>query len=103
MTKDRFPGIALGLGLILAVVLAWSGALGPEQPHALPLLTLLLISEFGFLVTAVGAGLGARALMRGGFVLGQGLVVLGCAALAAGFLIVGVGLWPGLSQGLSPP
>ncbi|MGD2081591.1 MAG: hypothetical protein PVF91_01410 [Chromatiales bacterium] len=103
MTKDRFPWVALGVGLILALVLVQSGATSPATEQALPLLTLLLISEFGFLVTAVGALLGARTLVSRGFVLRQALVVAGCTALSAGFLILGLDLWPGLSGDLSPP
>lgn len=103
LTRERFPWLALGIGLVLAAVLIRSGAADPDGGYGLPLLTLLLMAEFGFLVTAIGAFLGLRSLQRHGLALAPGLVALGCAALALGFLILGLSLWPGLSEGLSRP
>jgi hypothetical protein len=97
MTRERFPWVALGVGLILAAVLVQSGATEPATENALPLLTLLLISELGFLVTAAGALAGTLAAVREGIVPSRALAALGCAVLAVAFLIVGIGLWPGPS------
>ena len=102
MTKEGFPWLALGIGLVLAAALLRSGAADPGGGYGLPLLTLLLMAEFGFLVTAVGAFLGLRTLQRRGLSLGYGLAALGCAVLALAFLLLGLSLWPGLSGGLSP-
>lgn len=93
--KPPFPWLALGTGLLIFIVLVQSGAIDPDAEPALPLLTLLILVEFGFLVTAIGAGVGLRTLFRQGFSVATLGVVLGCSALAVGFLWLGVMLWPG--------
>ena len=95
MKKLAFPWIALSLGLLIAVTLLGAGALRPADEYALPLLTLLIVNEFGFFLTAIGAGVGIQTLWRQG-VRGSLLVTtLGCCLLAAGFLYLGIRLWPG--------
>lgn len=95
--KMSFPWLALGLGLVFAAVLGLSGAVDPAASPVLPLLMLLLINEFGFLLTAIGAGLALRDGFSSGFNATQLMLVVGCIALAAGFLWLGLRLWPGLS------
>ncbi len=90
-----FVWIALGLGLLLALVLLTTGALADDAERALPLLTQLMIAEFGFFLTAIGAGAGLRASRAGGFTAAQAIAVAGCVLLAGGFLWLGVRLWPG--------
>lgn len=93
--KRSFSWVALGLGLLLALLLLNTGALGPESERSLPLLTLLIISEFGFVLNLIGAGVAAKTLLgeRGGPAILFAL--LGCVALAVGFLWLGLQLWPG--------
>lgn len=97
--KRRYPWLALGLGLLLGLIIFRFGALNPEGQRSLPLLTLLLMAEFGFLVTGVAAGIGVRDLIRQGAQLATIILLSGNLALAAGFLWVGVALWPGTSGG----
>ncbi len=93
--QRSFPWLALGLGLLLALLLIRFGP--TADGGGLPLLTALLISEFGFLLTAIAAGIGVRGL------LGQGaravcIFLLACnALLAVYFLRTGLALWPGVS------
>ena len=61
-----FPWLALGLGLLVAVGLVLSGALSPEGRYELPLLTMLIVNEVGFFVTAIGAGVGINMMTRDG-------------------------------------
>lgn len=93
--KLSFPWLALGLGLLVALVLAASGALGPEEGRRLPLLMLLIMTEFGVLVTAIGAGVAIRAMLRQGVGFALLAVTLACVVLAALFLWLGIALWPG--------
>lgn len=93
--KFSFPWLALGLGLILAMVLLQTGAARPDGEHTLPLLTMLVMSEFGFFLCAIGAWLGIRTLLKTAFSMSLLAVVLGCSVLAAGFLWLGIALWPG--------
>ena len=93
--KWPFAWLALGVGLLLALVLLQTGAMGPEAGRSLPLLTLLIITEFGFFLTVIGAATGIRRLMAGGFNLTLFIALVGCGLLAAGFLWLGLQLWPG--------
>ena len=93
--KLPFPWLALGLGLIIAVIVVVSGAVDPATEPALPLLTLLVLSEFAFFVTAIGAVQAVRAGLAQGFSPVLFLVIAGCALLAGGFLWLGISLWPG--------
>jgi len=93
--KLSFPWLALGLGLIIALILVVSGAADPATKPALPLLTLLIMSEFAFFVTAIGAVQAIRAGLVQGFGYGLLMVAVGCVLLAGGFLWLGISLWPG--------
>lgn len=95
MKPQAFPWIALSLGLLVMVVLLGSGALRPAEEHALPLLTLLIVNEFGFFLCAIGAGVGIKYLLNGGLRAGLLVTVIGCSVLAAGFAYLGIRLWPG--------
>jgi len=96
MTNMGFPGLALGIGILVAAGLLQSGVLAPDGDYALPLLTLLIVNEFGFFVTAIGAGVGINTLLKRGVRPAMLLLTLGCAVLAAGFLYLGIRLWPGM-------
>lgn len=90
-----FPWVALGVGLLLAVVLLNSGAMPQAGERSLPLLTQLIVAEFGFFLTAIGAGMAVRTIMARGFTVSLVAVLSGCVSLAAGFLWLGLQLWPG--------
>lgn len=92
--KWPFAWLALGVGLLLALVLLQTGAMGPEAERSLPLLTLLIVTEFGFFLTAIGAATAIRRLTTGGFNLTLSIALAGCGLLAAGFLWLGLQLWP---------
>lgn len=95
MANLSYPWLALGMGLLVALGLLQSGALSADGSYALPMLTMLIINEFGFFVTAIGAGVGINKLLAGGMQGALLLVTLGCAVLAGGFLYLGIRLWPG--------
>jgi hypothetical protein len=94
MTASRFPSIALGLGLVLAFILLASGAHDPAGEHLLPLLMLLLMSELGFIVTAAGAFVAIRVGHKTGISFALVSTALGCVAMAIGFVVIGLALWP---------
>ena len=95
--KFSFPWLAAGIGLILAMVLLQSGVLGEADERSLPLLTMLFISEFGFLVTAGGSFLAGRALRESERRTTNLLLTIACAALAIAFFAVGMTLWQGVA------
>ena len=96
MSNTGFPGLAFGIGILVAAGLMQSGVLAPGGNYALPLLTMLIVNEFGFFVTAIGAGVGINAMLKRGVRSPVLLLTLGCAVLAAGFLYLGIHLWPGM-------
>lgn len=98
MNAEKFPWLALGLGLTLMLVLVVAGALQSVEQQRLPLLTLLIINEFGFFLTLIGAVQSVRQLMREGVRMSRLPVVLGCTGLALAFLWLGMMLWQGLQQ-----
>jgi hypothetical protein len=83
MGKLTFPWLALGMGLLVAAGLLSSGVLSANANYALPLLTLLIVNEFGFFVTAIGAGVGINRLLRDGMQPALLMVIIGDAILAA--------------------
>lgn len=92
MKRFNFPWIAAGIGIILAIGMLRGGATEPAGATGLPPLTLLFMSEFGFLVTAAGAFVGIRAWRRGSS-RRELLLGLACSVLALGFAAIGIAMW----------
>lgn len=99
MGKLTFPWLALGLGLLVAAGLLSSGVLSPDNSYALPLLTMLIVNEFGFFVTAIGAGIGINMTLKDRMQMPLLMVIIGNAILAACFLYLAIRLWPGMAAG----
>jgi hypothetical protein len=95
MSKHKLPWIALGAGLLICLVVIWSVPQDADGTTRLPLLFLLLLTEFGLIVTAIGAWLGGRRILQESLNLPTLLVTAGCLALAVAFLVIGISLWPG--------
>ena len=95
MNHLPFPWLALGIGLAVLLLLLVSGALGAPEGYRLPVLTLLIVNEFGFFVTAIGAGVGINRMTAGDSPPGLRLSVIACAILACGFVYLATRLWPG--------
>lgn len=94
MTKANFPLIALALGLFLMGVLVKTGAADPNTANMLPLLTVLIISEFGFIVCVVAVYLGGKTIIQNGFEIVLAVVTLICGMLAVEFMLIGIQHWP---------
>jgi len=94
MTKASFPWIALVLCLPIFLLLSGTVAGGPDGTPLLPLLTRLILSEFGGIVTLIGAISGVRAMLEQGLTVRIFAATLACSVLAGWFLWQGVGLWP---------
>ena len=95
MTKANFPLVALALSLFLMGILVKTGATDPNTTNMLPLLTVLIISEFGFIVCAVAVYLGGQTIIQNGFEIVLAVVTLVCAMLAVEFMLIGIQHWPG--------
>jgi hypothetical protein len=90
-----FTWVALGLGLLLGLALLASGITNPQGEYRLPLLMLLFMNEFGFIVTAIGAGMGFNKAIKKQANAPLMIASLGCAIMSAAFLWLGIALWPG--------
>ena len=88
-----FPWIVLLVGCGLALM----QFVFPQ----LPLLTRLIMNEFGFFLCLIGAGMAIRDLRAGTARRTLWVAMLGCALLALAFLYMGFQLWPegGLTGG----
>ncbi len=95
MKKSNFPFIAFAIGLFLMGVLFKTGAANTDVELVLPLLTVLLISEFGFIVMAIAVFLGGQTLTKNGFDIVLAIVTLLCGMLGVEFMIIGFNHWPG--------
>ena len=95
MNNISFPWLAMGLGLTVAVGLMMSGVFSPDGNYKLPLLTMLIVNEFGFFVTAIGAGIGINTLLGKGTNPAMLGITLADGLMAAMFLYLGIQLWPG--------
>lgn len=95
MKKANFPFIAFGLGLLLMGVLIKTGATDPGAELVLPLLTVLIISEFGFIIMAVAVFIGGQSLLKNSFEIVLAIVTLLCGMLGVEFMLIGVAHWPG--------
>lgn len=102
MKTVSFPYIALALGLLLMLVVlkgseTVTDTLGDETT-VLPLLTLLIINECAFLLTAVGAFIGLRYIRSINYQFSlkplYTMTTLLCILLTIQFTLLGISLWP---------
>jgi len=95
VNKTNFPFIALALGFFLMGTLFTTGAADPDTELMLPLLTVLIISEFGFILSAIAVFFGGQTLVTNGFDIVLAVVTLMCGMLAVEFMLIGIQHWPG--------
>jgi hypothetical protein len=88
------PWIAIGLSVPLLLLPWTAGVRTHGDEHGIPLLTVLLMSEFGFVLTAVGAFAATRTIRKTGYRHTRAAGLLACFALAMGFLWALLRLYP---------
>ena len=77
------------------MLLVWAGSqTGADGATVLPLLTLLVISEFSFFVTAIGTFIGGKHILASGIKPLYVTVTTLCLLLSLRFLWLGIELWP---------
>ena len=87
MSKHNYPYIAFGLGLFLMLVVMKGSEMRAGGVTAIPLFTLLAISEFAFFV-------GIKHILTAGITPFYTIVAIGCIPLSIGFVLLGIELWP---------
>lgn len=93
--------LTLGIGLFLALILFRFSPLSASSGFSLPMLTALLMSEFGFIITVIGAGISVRDVLKQGIELRPAALLIGNLLLALNFINQGLSLWAE-SGGLGP-
>lgn len=98
MKTINFPYIALALALFLLLVVTKGSETGSDGVTALPLLTLLIVNECAFLLTAVGAFIGVKYLKSINYKISlkplYTITTIMCLLLTIQFIIFGIKLWP---------
>ena len=94
MKTIHFPYIALALCSLLLLVVLRGSQLNTEGTTALPLLTLLIVSEFSFFVTAIGVYIGLSNIKQFGILSVYSVAIVLCLILAIKFTFLGISLWP---------
>ena len=99
--KKSISWLTLGIGLFLAMILFRFSPLSASSGFSLPMLTALLMSEFGFIITVIGAGISVRDVLKQGVELRPAALLIGNLLLALNFINQGLSLWAE-SGGLGP-
>lgn len=94
MTKDNFPIIAAALGFLLTLLVLKGSQPGENGNTIIPLLTLLLISEFGAILTAIGSYLGGRHFLATRTISNHTAATVLCVCFFVHFIVRGFQLWP---------
>jgi hypothetical protein len=94
MKTINFPYIAAGLGLMLFLVVMRGSTITSDGTTALPLLTLLVVSEFSFFVNAIAVFIGIKHINATGMKMFYTATTVLCAVLTVCFLYLGFTLWP---------
>ncbi len=94
MKTIHFPYIALGVGIVFLLMVSVGRQAGTDGASALPLLTLLVISEFAFFATGIAAYIGFKHIRATDFQLFYAFVSLLCGLLSIRFMLLGIDLWP---------
>ena len=94
MKLAALPYVAVGIGVPLMFLVIKGSETGSDGSTTMPLLTLLVVSEFAFFVTGIGAFIGVRHLRQEGIQPVYALVSVFCVLLAILFMWLGIKLWP---------
>jgi hypothetical protein len=89
-----FPIIALAVSAVLATLVSAGSIVDETGATLLPLLTLLIASEFGFIVALIGATVSGKLILVDGVNARDVLLGVGCALACTFFAVQGLRLWP---------
>ncbi len=90
----HFPYIALPLGILFFLIVSIGRQVDAEGATALPLLTLLVLSEFAFFATGIAAFIGFKQTRVDGFKPVYVVSSVLCLLLSISFMFLGITLWP---------
>jgi hypothetical protein len=94
MKKEKFPFIAFAMGLFFMLLVIKGSEARDNGVTLIPLLTLLVVSEFAFFVNAIGAYIGIKHTLATSIKPVYAVVTTACILLAISFSWMGITLWP---------
>jgi len=94
MKTINFPYLALALCSFLLLLVIKGSQVNSDGITTLPLLTLLVVNEFSFFVTAIAVYIGSQNIKAKGIKSVYTLATVLCLALSIQFLLLGIKLWP---------
>ena len=95
MQIKNFPYVTLFLGVMFMLVVTIGGQINEASNNTrLPLLTLLIVSEFAFFLTAAGAIVSIKHMFARGTNTKLIVAALLCILSALTFLAKGISFWP---------
>ena len=94
MSKYNFPYIAFAMSVFFLLVVTIGGQESEGGSTKLPLLTLLVVSEFAFFLSAIGAYLSIRRILDIGYSAIHALLGVSCVILSIRFIVMGIDFWP---------
>lgn len=91
--KKSLPWLGLGVGLVLSLLLFRFSPVNTSSQFTLPLLMALLMAEFGFIITAIAAGISLKDVLKQANKIGSITLLVGNLVLAINFVNQGLVLW----------
>ncbi len=76
------------------LVIILGGEANTDSATLVPLLTLLMISEFAFFMTAAGAYIGIKHIISTGIKPVYTITTILCGLLSVKFMLLGIDFWP---------
>ncbi len=94
MQKIHLPYLALPLGLLFILIITIGSDVNTDGITRIPLLSMLIMNEFAFFLSASATYIGIKHIQSTGFQMLYGTVSILCFALTLSFIFLGLKLWP---------
>jgi len=94
MQKIHFPYLALPLALVFLLIITIGSEISAVGITRIPLLSLLIMNEFAFFITAAATYIGIKHIQNTGFQTLYGGTTILCFVLTISFIFLGLKLWP---------
>ncbi len=94
MSITKFPYIALGLSVIFVIALTLGGQTQADGMTMLPLLTLLLVSEFGFIMNLIAVYIVIKHRLNHTVTVKNIVLIALAIGFSLYFLTQGLNFWP---------
>ena len=94
MQKIHLPYLALPLGLLFMFIISIGSEVNADGITRIPLLSMLIMNEFAFFLSAAATYIGIKHIQTIGFKTAYTFIVAGCMVLVLRFTLLGVQLWP---------